>query len=519
LTRKSQDIQAVAALHEQGRFFMASILLNLAWKELQELKWLVASSLAIVLAVPLYELCFQDAEMAWFWVQGVLVIYPVFAGILFGMRIAAGERANQTAAVLAALPVPPFVLGAVKLLMTGAATLIPILALVLFGLVVQPFTSAHFLDRVSLGMGGITSALCTLHMLAVVGVFGTGQPTVIMAGGRGIAVFVVWFLAAFLASFTFDPEVKTTAVRAIWRMGPPFDGFFLPDTPTTRLAQWQTFASALPQVFAVMLALGIAFVVRYTRAVGPIAESGPARWHIAGWAPRLHSPLAALLWKQLREAAPMGLLTLGIAAGVGLISGLLGVFRYDQSFSLRNGAVNAMAMFSMTAYLAGFILALLIGVGTFTSDLERRVNTFWRSRPISPRQWFATKYGVGLATLVLTLGLPALAAYACALTIESFGQVNANPWTEIPWIGLAWFGVYSAAVTTSCLVRQPIHAAILAVGLVVASFTIVNWWDGELFQGAPLKTPLEDAAIWIVAAIACIAVGRWAAVRDVAIGT
>src|SRR5829696_7566125 len=108
------------------------VFLNLAWREFHQLKWPVVAALVIATMAPLWS-ALQISEMAWYWVQFNLVFYPFAAGILFGMRLAAGDREQRTAALLSATPISPRILGLTKLLCTAAAALLPILQLGILG--------------------------------------------------------------------------------------------------------------------------------------------------------------------------------------------------------------------------------------------------------------------------------------------------------------------------------------------------------------------------------------------------
>jgi hypothetical protein len=87
------------------------------------------------------------------------------------------------------------------------------------------------------------------------------------------------------------------------------------------------------------------------------------------------------------------------------------------------------------------------------------------------------------------------------------------------WILLGWFGIYSAAVLSTCLVRHVLYSAILAIGLTVASFTLVQYWDEALFSGTPLTTPGQDACIWLFAAASAVVLAWQAVVHDFALRT
>jgi len=61
----------------------------LLWKELHEQKWAAASAAAVALFFPVSFLA-RDSSGEWFAVIASLVYYPLFGGIFFGMRAAAG---------------------------------------------------------------------------------------------------------------------------------------------------------------------------------------------------------------------------------------------------------------------------------------------------------------------------------------------------------------------------------------------------------------------------------------------
>src|SRR5439155_8044634 len=109
-----------------------SILKNLAWKELHELKSDAFAATAVTLSIPLCYV-FRDINAAYFGVYTAFWGYPLFAGIFFGMRAAAGERASRTASFIAALPVSYRLLGVARLTATLVAACFPVIALLLLG--------------------------------------------------------------------------------------------------------------------------------------------------------------------------------------------------------------------------------------------------------------------------------------------------------------------------------------------------------------------------------------------------
>src|SRR5262245_43807019 len=126
---------------------MASIIKSLFWKEFRELKSGTVAAAAIVLAIPGCYV-FRDLGMAYLGVHPALLIYPVLAGVFFGMRVAAGERTNRTALFAAALPVSHRALGAVRLAAALLAAAVPLSLLVGLGIVLAPMAESNVQNQV-----------------------------------------------------------------------------------------------------------------------------------------------------------------------------------------------------------------------------------------------------------------------------------------------------------------------------------------------------------------------------------
>jgi hypothetical protein len=121
-----------------------------------------------------------------------------------------------------------------------------------------------------------------------------------------------------------------------------------------------------------------------------------------------------------------------------------------------------------------------------------------------------------LASLLATIGLPALIGAAVTEGVLGGPPLEATL-PGITWIPLGWFGLFSAAVVSICLVRRPLYAGIFAVALAAAGLALAQWLDEGWFGGEPLKRPLLIAGVWLAAAIAATLAGWRAAVRDVAV--
>jgi ABC-type transport system involved in multi-copper enzyme maturation permease subunit len=489
---------------------MSSILLALCWKEYRELKWNVLAMLAITLSMPLYALVRQP-DTAIYWVLMSMAIYSMVGGICFGMWGAAGERANRSANLLHALPVSPRALGAIKLAIMIIAALIPLLAISLLGLVVKPLAETD-LDRQA--NHWIFASICSvivIHIALTTAIFGMGQRSELMAAGCGLLVLAVWGGCWMMAVALFAPT-KVEGIGVIMFLGPPL--YLLGSMGNFESIQW-SFLPWFAVTGIVMLVLAATYVAKYAAAIRPLQSRANRR--SGNWIPRqLSSPVASLIVKQVCETMPLVLLVLGIAFILSVGFATMG--RLSRGSSEHWSVDVGMFFVVFAAFLGGFILALLLGVVAFAGDLEPRVNTFWRSRPISPSQWFWSKYFVALSSLASAIGIPALISFV----LVEFSRTGAvippdETFLAILFIALGWFGIFSAAVVSTCLVRRPLHSGLLAFGLAAAGLGLAQWLDEGWFGAEPLKRPLLIAGVWIFASIAATLTAWWAAVRDVVV--
>src|SRR5262249_60697913 len=102
-------------------------------------------------------------------------------------------------------------------------------------------------------------------------------------------------------------------------LGPAPELFHAPGSTT---GEWWNFAGEWRLLLMPLsvLALAMAFVFRYGRALGLTVDWRRFRRPIRGWIPsRLSSPLAALSWKQFRETLPWSLRVLGASTLLGAV--------------------------------------------------------------------------------------------------------------------------------------------------------------------------------------------------------
>jgi hypothetical protein len=466
---------------------MTTIVKNLVWKEFHELKSSVIAATAILVSISVCY-AFRDhsdrltGANAGFWA------YPLLAGVFFGMRAAAGERSNRSAVFIASLPVSHRVLGAVRLLATLCAAIVPLALLLALAAALAYVSDAHAMAEFApLPSAFGWSVLGTAFCLSAAAIAGLGQSTEIRAGAMGLAGILVAAMLLWVAFW----------ICADW-----LDGGLAEPRHAARLAV----SGGTSLLLLAAAGFSVVFVTWYSRALGPFTDPGLNRWSWSLWRPAaIPAPIAALLWKGWREMGVLGVQVFVIALFLSTFAGALGYAGHEPT------SATALLTRGLPAVLwvGGFVLAVLVGVGAVIGDVQGGVNTFWRSRPISAQSWYWTKYGIGLATILLAIEVPFwLTSGSAPGFIDSRGAL---------WWPLTWNVVFSFALTATCLVRQPAQAAILAIGAAGILYALVEAIFGSFAFGES-STPLAIlASVFAAALVGSTLLGAWAAERDAAI--
>jgi ABC-type transport system involved in multi-copper enzyme maturation permease subunit len=461
---------------------MRTIVGSLAWKEFREHWGDLLAAAGVTLVIPAFYAVRDPGSVA-ATIEVMLMFYPILAGIFLGIRAAVGERARRTAPFLCSLPVRPWLLGLAKLVAASVTVLLPLLLTIALGLVVRRLADQQATLGASEWTTYLTAALASLAVMLAVAVFGAGARSEVLAATRGIlALVLLWGGLSLVLSLT-DRYLLSQSMRH--RMDLPI---------VTHVAL----------VVAVSL-LAIAFVAGYQRAIRPVGEPGQAWVEFRGWIPaRPNSPLTALLWKDLRVIAAVSVQVLMISLLLSIVFGALVSSAGHTSF-LEVG----MESLSVVLWLGGFVLALLIGVGSLGAEVQPAVNTFWRSRPISSSAWYWSKFTLGLAAIAITIGLP---------TLVTLPFTRVDPTEKgFLWSLLLWIVAFSLSMTLTCLIRQPVRAGILAIGATALLHEGVQaCYGGHLFgnPGAPLVALVPA---FVAALIASSLTGWWLAVKDYSI--
>jgi hypothetical protein len=493
---------------------------RLLWREYRELRWVVLAAAGILAAWPLAYACSGHALKARDAANTALAVYAIWGGILFGMRAAAGERGGRTAPFMNGLPVRSAVLGSVRLLATVAAVLLPVLvmAVLLLALGERGTSDESLVGRYDPRLWIGLAAAAAVHVALVIAVCGAGADTEPRAVARGLLGLSAGLLAVVLAVVLAG---RTAAVVPFSSVVAPWC-YLLPRS-FSDLPPWSPLATMLG-----LAVLAAAFVYRYGAALDAARSTGgrPAGAWSRVWAlvskamaARPLRPGAYLLW------------------AISMVTGLLVLANNDHGREeVVMGAV-------LIAVLIAAVAALLVPIAVFVPDLDPRINTFWRSRPISPTCWFWATYGTALVAMIATIALLAapwlVMAAAEAAVARGFSHHALWGWS---WHFLPLGGwsinaplrlflactmcaqIFSASVVATCLVRRPLPAGLLAIALVLAVtmgvsslgkptfFPVASLWTGS-FSAVDMERSVIVLAASLVATIAA----WWVAARDVAI--
>jgi ABC-type transport system involved in multi-copper enzyme maturation permease subunit len=159
----------------------------------------------------------------------------------------------------------------------------------------------------------------------------------------------------------------------------------------------------------------------------------------------------------------------------------------------------------------GMFVAIVAGVGLFMDDLKPSLHTFWRSRPIPLGQWFGVKVTIGLASMLVILAVPTLAIASMLWSNLADAPARRQEILQMailaPIVQACLFTVAAAAIT---LVRQPIYAAVLTIGVMLAS---VAAFEFVAFQWQLAANELKVVGVACLSLFAASLGLAWCAIR------
>ncbi len=514
---------------------MNSVWRSLLWKEWREHRWTLAGLTAIAVLAPMLMSLgspgmFMTAMISTFF-------FGVPLGSMFvGMHAAAGENSQGTIRFLQALPTPLPKPATAKLFWAAitvvAPTLIAVLAAAAWNAafvrqanavdvqMAQQFSGAWGISHwhLSMAVAGAAGALSILLWMAAAGV---NRRDEVRAAAVGLLAILITWLAYAGAYGEFSKVqhgnwIPPNWLRVAWAAAPggPAIGR-APEPPAAVAAPSQSWFGnyLLPLAVAVAVHSGLAawYIGRFGR-VAPRREATPApelyatRVSEAPLSAPRRTPLAALVWKQCRESAPLA----GLGCGLIALAAAWAVVASRSSPGIADNVVG----FALSVWLfVGAFVSVVAGVGAFMEDLRPGLHTFWRSRPINVNAWFAVKTALTLLLIMTVLAIPpaSLLAFYSRLVGEGIKRMAAD---MIPAGLMAQVGLFSVAAAMATLVRQPIYAAILAIAIFVGYLVGVDWVVTHTTQfWSPRTHPISAAVVFITPTAAALFF-TWLAVRN-----
>jgi hypothetical protein len=230
------------------------------------------------------------------------------------------------------------------------------------------------------------------------------------------------------------------------------------------------------------------------------------------------SQTAAIIWKQFRESGPIALIGSSAALAIALV---IAVGSWVSQHSVRVLEVFGAAWFGASLFWGG-ISTLVIGIGVFLRDLEPGPNSFWRSRPIPPDQWFWARFASGLGVILLTLLLPSLLIVAVAEMARDMKAEDLHQGTSMFGTAAALFiAIYAVAIAATCLLRRAMFAGLVTLaatyfGALAVVAIYVVWRCFTTHDWTPKHFDQVGTSVWISGLIVDIILGTllaWLAVR------
>lgn len=512
---------------------MRSVWRSLLWKEWHEHKWKLAALTVLVFCGPATIVTFSDADSQSFTdfgvISGLIIPYGILAGLFIGMGTAANENHRSTMSFLQTLPIAMPKPAVVKLLLSFVVVVIPIVLLTI--------VAANFLPRfiepmsdwrvqaVQQEAGNQGMSLIEIHeYYKRVSLESTSRSSPF--GGWGYSTVKGWAYATVFGGSLFvgslllwmaacgvnrSDEIRAGAIGFLVIM--LFWGLVV--ISLDQAERWDS--EAFKQIAAVPCSFAPGspgFLISFTRSIGAawislvtfslLGHGLLAYWYLsrfgksavrpartmgvyatdsskAGWlAPPRRSQLTSMVWKQLYETAPLAL-----TAAVAVIAlTCLAYWVQDRQSPLSNEFGHILAGITMSV---GFLVTLVAGIGVFLEEMKPSVGAFWRSRPIHLPVWFGVKFLTGLLVLAISFGLLLLAANWLLDQEDRLTRDFASD--EFAWsigsIGLTFSLIYSLGMTSYCLTRHPVLAAMSSIALFFVGLLAFQYFaESNLSRGA-----------------------------------
>ncbi|MGE3316207.1 MAG: hypothetical protein AB7O26_13910 [Planctomycetaceae bacterium] len=437
------------------------IWLNLVRKEWLEHQWKLLSLTVIlfsVMAASFYSV--RDN----FTPQVLLLFYGIFATIYIAMGVCSAEQSSRTISFTRSQPVPLWKVGLTRYFAGLALLIAPLILFSAVSTVVlmwkpniridDSFHGGHK-DRVMILW--FSTAILTLGFVNLYGWITAIAVNVKSEFRAGLVALLVTVAVAALAMYGSDRrQFGQLHLYQVFLLLPGPMGVM-----SKPILARSEFEYLIPWIIVVQIIVDIilacVMIRRYGREnerLAAVAAALPTFTDLIRRIPRFErlgpvtldrphvSPWRALVWLQLRQSIPV------------CIVAVLLLFGSAIALDPRETRVVAISFFPFV----GCMLALVIGNGSYVHELDPKLYSFWRSRPISPAHWFWLKFLAGLLAFLFVFDLPIL------LLLDSTTRRAPIYNGYGVWFPLMLhLLVYSVAVLSACAFRHPVYSIVLAV--------------------------------------------------------
>jgi hypothetical protein len=485
---------------------MLTPLRSLIWKEWHERKWLLALGVAWMLIGVGYAVGYEATHrvhgpVASFWQSSMF--FGLCAAVFLSMRTSLGEVTQRTLGFSNSLPVSLRLQAWVRLGGAVVTLVGPILltALVLWmfllmGLIEQgpafasPIRSYARLPQrpplPGLEAGKLVALVAAINvassvqLLLILSVVGTRRRAETHLGFAGVCGACAWLLLMTVPNSRFDLSGESDPRDWLGALVPQslvvVAGSASSEGDYGDLHFTHTVWPPLTVNLLLLAALAWWFTRRYGTISCTVVEGSLSRlrWRLPALFSRLPIRLpdrcSALVWLDLRQAVPMCLAGLVLAALLATINLLSSDVGFDASLPWRIAG----RLWEGT-WIVAILWGAVVGSGVFAGEFQPRLEQFWRSRPISPSLWFWAKFWVGLAAVLGVLDLTTIMLAGNFFNAESAAAMILAYGACFPLLHAL---TYTLSVMAICWLRQGVLAGMAAILSLFIVFPVLQAMPG-----------------------------------------
>jgi hypothetical protein len=474
---------------------------SLFWKQYQESKthfiifstWMVLAALYSIG----YELGHQyQAVVGGF--SSSAMLYSVVAALALATRTAQGEQTEGTLGFTSSLPVSLRRVAAVRIWAAMLTLAIPILIAALVIAVslavdlidqVEPRTPDNYVQKQFRPMATLSTSLEQLASVTAIAIWsGTWLLLIVSVCGCWLRsqaqvglIGVVIALGSLIASglmWTGEPRPNVQLLYGAlipqslvihWGYGTATGQYVDHELAQYR---WGALGLAIPW----LLLWGSLFVVCYGKPMNRAPKS--IRFHFSAVSPLSLIPIhlrrqwTALVWIELRQSLPLAVCGLLLAILVAIATQLM-----EQGAGVKF-ADSVQRELPHSMFFVGMLWSVVVASSLYSTDLDSKLGSFRRTRPISSTQWFWNKFVIGLAAVLVVMD---------GATI--FASWNTTPISRLndgmSYAYIACFPIihalmYALGVLGTCLFRRPLKGGIFAIVCYTVATVAVTTLPGTM---------------------------------------